>query len=320
MTPRPRLRTRTAQVPLGRRRRGKKAAAPQAPPSPGRTTQHWLWVAGPEYYLDDDRDHRDLEPDTGFVPDLWWTCAPQTRQGDLVMLYRSRVRKNIAHLVIARSDAEVLDLPSSPFHGKHICQYEVIEKLDQPLAFATISADPLLQTWGAVKVRFVKSSFAVPSEMWTRMLDLAGVDPAALHRRAVDGITWIRLEKEIQKRLAAHPELLDAAGLHGLTLVKEEYYFVNRIHADLVYRRGVGPLRQFVVVELKRGDVGPKAVDQVLGYRKLLDARRRTRRATLAVLIGERLHPMAEPLVRRTANLEFIQLSDLNIAWDRTRL
>ena len=75
--------------------------------------QRWLWVTGPDYYLDEDgHDRRDLEPDVGFVPDGWWTCAPQTRAGDLVLLYRSKVRKDVSHLLVARSDAAPLGLRS----------------------------------------------------------------------------------------------------------------------------------------------------------------------------------------------------------------
>lgn len=67
---------------------------------------NWLWVTRPEYYEDDDgNDRADLEPGGGYVPDDWWTCSKHTKFGDLVLLYRSRKRKDIAYLIKTKSDA-----------------------------------------------------------------------------------------------------------------------------------------------------------------------------------------------------------------------
>lgn len=103
-------------------------------------SRHWLWVAGPEYYLDAaDQDRADLEPAAGFSPASWWTCSPETRAGDTALLYRSRVKKDIVHFLVARSDAEPLDLPGDRFHGRHVCQFEVIEKLRTPVPWGSSS-------------------------------------------------------------------------------------------------------------------------------------------------------------------------------------
>jgi hypothetical protein len=72
--------------------------------------QHWVWVARPDYYLDDDdADRRDLERGGGYQPGAWWTCDKDTRDGDLVLLYRSRLRQDIAYRIQARSDAYELN-------------------------------------------------------------------------------------------------------------------------------------------------------------------------------------------------------------------
>ena len=128
--------------------------------------QRWLWVAGPDYYLDEhDNERRDLEPDVGFVPDGWWTCAPATRAGDLVLLYRSQLKKDVSHLLVTRSDAAPLDMPSSEFHGKPVCQYEVITKFRRPIPFATITADSSLGQWNEVRRRFVRSGVPIPDQL-----------------------------------------------------------------------------------------------------------------------------------------------------------
>jgi hypothetical protein len=70
---------------------------------------YWVWITKPEYYLDQDgRDSGALQPsadeDTGRG---WWTCHKDTRAGDLVLLYRTRPKSDIAYLIEAKSDAEI---------------------------------------------------------------------------------------------------------------------------------------------------------------------------------------------------------------------
>ena len=68
--------------------------------------QFWLWVARPEYYLDEyGNDREDLDPDSGVDSDGWWTCHKNTRKGDLVFLWRTRPKSDIGYLIQAESDA-----------------------------------------------------------------------------------------------------------------------------------------------------------------------------------------------------------------------
>jgi hypothetical protein len=64
--------------------------------------QYWLWVTRPEYYLDElGNDRDDLDPESGIDPESapdcsgWWTCHKNTKIGDLIHLYRSRLKKDI---------------------------------------------------------------------------------------------------------------------------------------------------------------------------------------------------------------------------------
>lgn len=71
---------------------------------------HWVWVTRPEFYLDDSGDERaDLEPGNLELGEGWWTCHPDTRTGDLILLYRTAPKSDIAYLFEAASDARVLD-------------------------------------------------------------------------------------------------------------------------------------------------------------------------------------------------------------------
>jgi hypothetical protein len=281
-----------------------------------RRARHWLWVTRPEYYLDESgRPSADLEPAAGFVPSAWWTCSPETRAGDTALLYRSRKLRDIAHFLVVRSDAEPLDLPGNKFHGKHVCQFEVIEMLRKPVLWDAIKANERLQAWHAVRTRFVRSYYDVPDDYWREILTLAGNDPEFLAKQAADGRYRIQFERDIQRRLVEQPGLLHEVGLRGLTLIDREFPFANGRRADLVYSQGAGLLKRNVIIELKRGEVGPRAIEQVSDYADLLrHDTRAARRRPLTVVVGGSLHANAESMVGRGGRRpRFISLSELKI-------
>src|SRR5262245_42964777 len=67
--------------------------------------RYWLWITRPEYYLDESGyDREDLDPESGVDSDGWWTCHRDTQKGDLALLYRSRVRRDLGYLIQTESD------------------------------------------------------------------------------------------------------------------------------------------------------------------------------------------------------------------------
>jgi hypothetical protein len=196
-------------------------------------------VVRPAYYLDEDgQERKDLEPSAGFEPTAWWTCSAEARMGDTALLCRSTTRRDIAYFAVVRSDQEKLDLSGDELHGRHVCQYEIRERFAKPIPWATIKADDVLSQWGAVKVRFVRSSFPVRDDCWARLVAMAGRTPEQLAKQAVDRIYRIRRERQIQDRLARADEPFRDVGLTGLRLVKSEYRFVNGRRADSSTSRG----------------------------------------------------------------------------------
>ena len=68
--------------------------------------QYWLWVTRPEYYFDENgRDRADLDPASGVASDGWWTCHPDAKRGDLVLLWRTSPKSDIGYLIQVESDA-----------------------------------------------------------------------------------------------------------------------------------------------------------------------------------------------------------------------
>ena len=93
--------------------------------------RYWVWVTGPDYYLDEDGSERqDLDPGQGYEPGGWWTCHRETEEGDLVLVYRSQKKKDLAYLIETRSAAySLLDDDHAAERGwDYGCDFEVIEK------------------------------------------------------------------------------------------------------------------------------------------------------------------------------------------------
>ena len=73
---------------------------------------HWLWVVRPEFYAEPDGSDLDLGPNYPYRgPDSWWTCHRDTQPGDLVLLYRTAPKSDIAFLFEANSEARPVPQP-----------------------------------------------------------------------------------------------------------------------------------------------------------------------------------------------------------------
>jgi len=148
--------------------------------------QYWLWVTGPDYYLDDDgEDRQDLEPlfTPSDVPRLlaedaawrqddaegaWWTCHPDTRRGDLVFLWRTAPRKDIGYLIRAQSHAyEIADDACAADCGWDWgCDYLVLYKFEDPLTISELREDPVLACWAPLRMKFRRRVFSVSPRYW----------------------------------------------------------------------------------------------------------------------------------------------------------
>ena len=153
----------------------------------GETTgrRYWLWVTHPEYYLDeDDSDREALDPgDDPYTHPVdvggWWTCHPDTEQGDLVLLYRVKgdgplPESDIAYLIQAESDAYSLadDKDARDRGWWWGCDYRPLRKFKLPLAYSEIKGDPYLEDWSAYRGRFQRQAWQIPDGIWERLTTL----------------------------------------------------------------------------------------------------------------------------------------------------
>jgi predicted RNA-binding protein with PUA-like domain len=127
---------------------------------------HWVWVVGPDCYLDDDGgEHPKLAPG---APAMRWACHRDTRPGDLAVLYRSQRAKDLAYLLRATSDPAYEPGPR-PWN----CAAEVVERLEHPVPLADLRADPVTATWPALRASFVRTGAPVPDDVWDRLIEMS---------------------------------------------------------------------------------------------------------------------------------------------------
>ncbi len=159
-------------IELATRHAGLAAAMTSAPESTGATVStvsqidalygpgaaKWVWTAKPAYAFEvDGRDREILEPVAdplhGDEEDRgWWTCDPQTRAGDLAVVYRSatpinepgclprRGPKDLRQVILALSDAFALasDPLAGEFADKHGCRYMPVSALAPSVSIALV--------------------------------------------------------------------------------------------------------------------------------------------------------------------------------------
>jgi hypothetical protein len=121
------------------------------------TSGRWVWTSRP-----------DAEAELG-IGERSWCCSPVTRAGDLGVVYRSRERKDVSHLVAVRSDADLSG-------ERPACRVRVVARFPEPLPLARMRADPVLQQWPALRACFVQRCSPVPDAVWARLCELLPID------------------------------------------------------------------------------------------------------------------------------------------------
>lgn len=254
----------------------------------GKTANKWVWVAGPMYLFEaDGKPRSDLVPVDEVTPEHyeddngWWTCHPDTRTGDLAVIYRSGARndpgrmpttgpKDLCQAVLVTSDAFPLakDPLAGEFSEKHGCLFAVVAQFNPTVAIQTLRADPVISTWSALRAGFVQGASRLPEDVWRRLVELDNGAtartppprrPSAAERRAI--------ERRLEEWLSEHLDELEPLAGCALELVGTQWP-CGKEHGgviDMLLRR---PDRrgQLVVVELKADFVMRDAIAQALGY------------------------------------------------------
>jgi len=239
--------------------------------------QYWLWVTRPKYYLDENgNDCEDLDPNSGVDSDGWWTCNKATEEGDLVFLYRAKLKKDIGYLIQAESDAYSI-ADDNDQRWDWACDYQVLYKFDNTVNIKEIKGDPYLGDWGARRANFQGSSFKIPDEHWARLN----------HRLGEKNPDYVKYITQIQKEpiatfIKSEKDLEDAL-VNNLSVLKKFGYDLE-LYIDSVTRtsgrqfvcKGNGGRidllcsdkkhKRLVVIELKNVKAGQNTFGQISNY------------------------------------------------------
>jgi len=130
--------------------------------------QRWLWVTQPDFWaqLQGGRLEHGLK--------IEWTCDKKARHGDVALLYRADMAKDIAHLFRVDSD--------KPVEGEHPldanrkawwCHATLMHTLRHPLLLPDLRAEPRLASWAALEANFHALSFEIDDTVWRVLLEFA---------------------------------------------------------------------------------------------------------------------------------------------------
>lgn len=136
--------------------------------------QYWLWVTTPDYYLDKNgNDREDLQPRKQSDVGGWWTCSRYTKKGDLILLWRAHLARDIKYLIQAESDAYPLgdDEYAAKRGWAWGCDYRPIYKFENSITIRDLRSHSHLRNWNALKSQFRARCFQISPTDWQRLND-----------------------------------------------------------------------------------------------------------------------------------------------------
>lgn len=141
----------------------------------GKAKSYWVWVTRPDYYLEENGEPRaELEP--GYRGEKTWTCDKNTRAGDLVLLYRTAPKSDIAYLLRAEKNASPImgDAYAAKMGWTYECTYRSLYRFETTLTYRTMIADPDLKNWPALSGRFQRTAWPIPATIFEHLSKVLG--------------------------------------------------------------------------------------------------------------------------------------------------
>lgn len=234
--------------------------------------QYWVWVTTPEYYAEEDgSDRHDLDPTAQSDADGWWTCHRDTRQSDLVLVYRTTPKMDFGYLVQAESDAySIADDDFAYSRGwDYGCDYRVLHKFQRPLTLSDVRSDPYLDEWGAFRANFQRRVYGVPEGVWLRLMARMEAADEDFSRFLSQGNVKkarakVLLEKDLEDRLTADISLLRPFGFDLQVQARQLVCAGHGGRIDLLCNDLKG--KRLVVIELKNVRAGQNTFGQISTY------------------------------------------------------
>lgn len=289
-------------------------------PSTQLSTQHWLWVTRPQYYLNkfgEDRD--DLDPSNNEDTSGYWTCHRNTRRGDLILLWRTRPKSDVGYLLQAKSDAySIVDDSYAQTSGwEYGCDYLPLFKFQCPLTISEIRNDPYLLDWRALRCQFQKSFFEIAPEIWGQLVRRLSENNSGLKRvlKKVQSdqpiAQEILLEEDLENHLVENLESLRPYG-YDLQLIGRQV--VCKGHGGRIDLLCLDQkVDRYVVIELKNVRAGQNTFGQVMTYVGWVNEHHPKRKPALGLVIARGVDNRYLSAASTTPNVKHLTLEQLGL-------
>lgn len=287
--------------------------------------RYWVWVADQYSYLDDDGNERaDLDPRNNIDNNGWWTCHRDTKKGDLILLYRSRIKRDIGYLTQAESDAYSIadDKYASEWEWDYGCDNKFLYKFDNPLPLQDLRANPYLQDWGAYRGNFQKRVYEIPLPHWKRLNSLLAAKNRG-YKHFLSGVEdsqvsqSILLEEELEEALVNDLSRLRAFGF-DLELCSEELDgFRGRQQVCMGHGGRIDLLcfdrkkKRYVVIELKNVRANQNTFGQIWTYVGWVQENIADKKKVVGLVISRGYDVRFQTSLRMTDRIFHIDLNQL---------
>jgi hypothetical protein len=176
----------------------------------------WIWIWRPEFYSDGQGNeslYLDLECEGGAT---FGTCHPDTEPGQLVILYRTSPKKDVAYLLRTTSPALVNEdwRPDPGVKGNwtYMAEFEVVARIEPTVKLNELRSCRDLEDFGALRKKMFGSFFKIENRHSKALWKLfsgrlpRGVKTSLRDPKRPDGLP---LESEIESAMV---DKLDTVG------------------------------------------------------------------------------------------------------------
>jgi len=105
-----------------------------------------------------------------------WVCHKDTRAGDLVLLYRTGPKSDIAYLLRAEKNASPImgSAYATKIGWTYECTYRSLYYFETTLTYRAMVADPDLRDWPALRDRFQRTAWPIPATTFEHLSKVLG--------------------------------------------------------------------------------------------------------------------------------------------------
>ncbi|MDF1658769.1 MAG: endonuclease NucS [Verrucomicrobiales bacterium] len=176
---------------------------------------NWIWIWRPEFYSDGQGNESPFLTPASKGESIFGTCHPDTEPGQLVILYRTSPKKDVAYLLRTTSPALVNEdwRPDPGVKGNwtYMAEFEVVAKVEPTVKLSELRSCRDLEDFGALRRNmwgsFFKVEFRHSKAFWKLFSGRLprGVKTSLRARKRTGGLP---LESELESAMV---DKLDAA-------------------------------------------------------------------------------------------------------------